>query len=399
MLRTNKIFLMMFDITLFTMDITKLLNNPNIKQMMDSMEGSDIDGFSITDVIENPHFQSVVENISGSLGVEKTDDIYSIVKSPDFAGDIMDMAGKLDIDNILETAGGIFGMDHTKLNDIKSSITSAKNGLNDMMNAPSDISVKVTITQSDAYRGIRKKMSVKRLRYDDKSNTFMQEKQRLALNIPPGTRSGNIITVDDEGDEYMNSQNELIRTNLNIEINVTVNDTYQLIGNDFYYKLDVPYEDFHKDMYYTVKFLDDEDIILFKPQTFRPINRLIGTIDNLGMIPDTTAMLSHETNDTDTPHDIGKLFILFNLCWKTGNESKPYMIHTVSTPQGGGCDDSSPQGGGCDDSTPEGGECDDSSPQGGGCDDSTPEGDGCVYEIHELCVGRGELNYIIQNSR
>ena len=308
-----------------------ILKNDEFKKIMSSlgngMTDSNMDSslMNIQDVMQNPQFKSILTNVSGSLGLEldnDTDELMSVFNNPDFANNLMEMTSNLNVDNIVETAGGMFGVDHGKLEMIKNSISNAKDGLSDMINTPSDVSVDIEITQSNAYMGFRKKMSIKRLRYID--GEWLQEKQKLVLTIPSGTRHGKVMKITGEGDEYMNSTNELKRCNLLINVKVKNDPHYQLVGDDFYYKLDVDISDFDIDKSYEIKFLDSETITLFKPCSFPLRNRLIGVVDNLGMVPDSSVEESTSgVSESLIEHTIGKLFILFNL------KLKPRIQHSV----------------------------------------------------------------------
>ena len=308
-------------------------NNDDLKKMIQTIgngiaegglpEGDSFGPQAIHSVVQDPQFKSMLSSVSDSFGLDSNhaDDISDMLNSPTFANDILEMTSSLNIDSIVETAGGMFGMDNGKLDGIKQSISTAKHGLADLYNTPSDISVTINITQANAYTGYRKKLTVKRLRYSsDNGGKWQQEKQKLVLNIPSGTRHGKMIQVDGEGDEYMNSANELRRCNLQISVNVENDPNFRLVGNDFYYTLDTDLSDFNVDKYYAIKFLDEEEITLFKPSSFPLKNRLVGVVDSLGMPPGDS--IGDQASDapivevTDPPPNdccIGKLFVLFNL--------------------------------------------------------------------------------------
>ena len=331
------------------MDLTSLLQSDKLQDTMKTIENSnllnDLDTFDLKEILKNDEFKMIVSNISNNF-MSNGDDLNNIMNSPGFADEIMDMASNIDIDNIVTTAGGMFGLESGKLSTIKDSMASAKKGLTDMYNTPSDVIVEITISQGEAYLGRRKKMTVKRISYVN-SKPF-QEKQRLIIHIPPGTRHLKEIKIENEGDEYL-SDSELKRCNLIIKVNVKDDPNFKLIGDDFYYTLDVNLMDFTKDMYYNISFVDGDIITLFKPKDFALKGRLVGVIDNLGMTPENTDELVGDIA-SKTSNKIGRMFVFFNIATQSNNivSDLPGMnvinqTQTTESPEnrpGGGVSDS-----------------------------------------------------------
>ena len=282
---------------------------------------------SIDQILKNTQFKEMLNNLSGTLGVD-SNDISSTLDDPNFSQELSNMASNIDMSKLANMAGGLLNIDPTQINSIKDTLSQATNHVKDLVSKPSNITISIDISASDSYKGIRKKITVKRLRYDSSKHAFVQEKQKLVLNIPSGTRSGKKFDINNEGDEYFNTQEQLCRSNLEITINVEDHEKFTLVGNDLYYHLNVSIQDFLNDKYYDITFIDSEVVTLFKPKEFKFEGRLVGIVKGLGMPPEFIESNSDQTNDeldNDSNKDtkeitIGNLIILFNIKFK-GNSN------------------------------------------------------------------------------
>tara|TARA_Y100000389_G_scaffold51995_1_gene47757 strand:+ start:1057 stop:2112 length:1056 start_codon:yes stop_codon:yes gene_type:complete len=274
---------------------------------------------SIDHLLKNDQFKNMLQNLSGTLGVD-SQEISSTLDDPNFSKELTNMASNIDISKIANMAGGLFNIDKDQIDQIKDSISVATNQMKDLVSKPSDISITIDISACDSYTGIRKKITVKRLRYESAKHAFVQERQKLVLNIPPGTRTGRKFVISNEGDEYLNSKEELNRSDLIIHINVEDDEKFQLIGNDLYYNLSTSVSDFLEDKFYKITFIDSVEITLFKPKEFKLQGRLVGLVKGLGMPPDSDkSETSSETESSITEErvevaePVGDLIILFNI--------------------------------------------------------------------------------------
>lgn len=198
---------------------------------------------SIDHILKNSQFKEMLSNLSGTLGVD-SNEISSTLDDPNFSKELSNMASNIDVSKIANMAGGLLNIDPNQINSIKDTLSQATNHVKDLVSKPSDITISIDISAADSYKGIRKKITVKRLGYESSKHAFVQEKQKLVINIPSGTRSGKKFIINNEGDEYFNSQEQLCRSNLEITINVEDDDKFKLVGNDLYYHLNVNIKDF-----------------------------------------------------------------------------------------------------------------------------------------------------------
>lgn len=271
-------------------------------------------------IMQSKKFKDTLSSLGGSFGMD-SDELQDTISSPGFADELSSMANNLDIDSLLETAGGILPkglVDDDMLNTVKKGLTEVKGSVTDLLNKPNDVEVTITITQEQAYTGYRKHLNVKRLKYESSKQAMIQEKQKLVLNIPAGiTEEGFTMKVDGMGDEYF-IKKELKQSDLIVKIYVEPNKEYKVVGRNFIYNLHVSLIDFLEDKAYNITFIDGEKIVLKKPKTFRLRNRIVGIVEGLGMPAPPKEVMNSESSEEES--SFGDMIVLFNIKWKGGGK-------------------------------------------------------------------------------
>tara|TARA_B100001287_G_C22653890_1_gene516638 strand:- start:542 stop:1729 length:1188 start_codon:yes stop_codon:yes gene_type:complete len=296
-------------------------------------------GGALDNILNNESLKDMVSDFSKKLGVD-SDEVKNTLSDPNFSNEIKEQLSNFNISKIADVAGDLLKISPDTTGAIKNSLAAAQDKLSDLVSKPKDVEITLDINKSESYKGSRKKITVKRLKYESSKNAFVQEKQKLVINVPPGTRNLKKFIIESEGDEYVNSKNELNRSNLIVTIKVEEDPNFLNVGNDLYYTLPVTLNDFLEDKYYKIKFIDMEEITLFKPREFKLSNRIIGKVEGLGMPPNPESEPLEEEKEIggtplETSNDskdvnFGDLIIMFSIKFK-GRSSLETSVKSLTS--------------------------------------------------------------------